>query len=696
MAGPKQHYIPRSVLRGFLTHNSGRAEQVWVYKKDRAYPSAIEGVAAQRHYYSTPPVGDEDTLDGRITRYENRLGRLLGELRASASGSTVNAGIAAEVIAHLTPRSNHVRGMFIHGMNRFAASASKALMDANNVARLIGLDEHTPNDRFRKLFAEIMRGLPDRSAIEQLVLPPHVLERMLFIGVREGFGEFFSHQAPFIAALCERMFSSTEDNVIRAHREALEKSLIPEPRMDDLQALEWTIQNAPNEGAILPDCVAISLDHERQFSPYIFTGKDSAAVVLMPLSSGRMLVGRRGSAVSFEMDELNRAFAECSHEFFVSNGSNDTWAEFAKGIGAKSTDRMEQAVSSALETFAVPLFGEDGELLAEDLPPPRFSSFDVSFLGCVDQESSERISETIKYVVSQFSRFLPLERLDGITFATDYPTALRELDRGFAARSTLQTVDEATGVGLAQCPIVVRDGAKKARIVLRGDFAHALVSDDLQASAFALHVLVHELAEAAFIQKIDEAVPTFLLQPCPDAHIGDLYSGVHRAIVSYFNSRASAGFGADEMFDSGHEDIALAALERCQSQILGAKDQFGVYGDVGKLFGIALDAVGDVLSGLASVAGHRDGLRLPVLPEGSLLDAALRQRSLRLWFDQFHKDMNLIWCTSGTWTADLFFGQRKHVERLLWPFGIIPWAENGGTYVRVMLPDTPDGTQDAA
>jgi hypothetical protein len=699
LAGSKQHFIPRSVLRGFLAAHDGNAEKVWVYRKNRHFFDSIENVAAQRHYYSRPSGDGSKTLDDYITDYENRLGLLLRELRALPVGSTAHANAAAEVTAHLAPRSNHVRGIFVHGMTTLAEGANRAFLDPGNVARLIGLDDETPSDRFKEMIGGVLQNLPQRQMLDQMILPTHVLERILFIAAREGFGDFFAQQAPSIQALLSKAFGSAKDTIKQGHNEALARSLIPEPRLDDLRSLAWTIEIAPSGGAVLPDCVALGVEEGGAFTSYLMTGKAKSAAVIMPLTSEKLLVGRRDSAFAIDLVEFNRAAAACSHDFFIASFESDPFIGLIGSIGSQSTVEIDKAVAAALETFAAPVFDVEGGLVeADDLPPTRYSDFQLSFQGCADEDTAARVSDVVQYVVGQFSRYMPLERLDGITFAADYPAALRELDRGFDASAPLKTISGDLGVGLAQCPIVVRDGVKKSRIVVRGEYAHALISeDDPQASGFALHLLVYELAEAALIQKLDQAFPGFLLQPCPDQHTGDLYRGVHGAIVSYYTARASAGFGADEIFDSGQEDVALSALDHCQAAILAAKDSYEKDGDVAALFGTALDAVSRVLTALACVAGQRDGMEQPIMAEAGALGDALRQRGLRAWFDQFHKDMNLIWRTSGSWSSiDLFFAQRKHVERLLWPFGIIPWAENGGTYVRVMLPNAPDGTQDAA
>ena len=64
---------------------------------------------AQRYFYSRLSTDGSKTLDDMITEYENRLGGLIVDLRIIPVDGEVDAELAAEVIAHLTPRAATVR-----------------------------------------------------------------------------------------------------------------------------------------------------------------------------------------------------------------------------------------------------------------------------------------------------------------------------------------------------------------------------------------------------------------------------------------------------------------------------------------------------------------------------------------------------------------------------------------------------------
>ena len=48
----------------------------------------------------------------------------------------------------------------------------------------------------------------------------------------------------------------------------------------------------------------------------------------------------------------------------------------------------------------------------------------------LDSVVQPRVAESLNEAVKAFGGYLPINRLDGITFAVDYAAALQELDRG--------------------------------------------------------------------------------------------------------------------------------------------------------------------------------------------------------------------------------------------------------------------------
>ena len=86
------------------------------------------------------------------------------------------------------------------------------------------------------------------------------------------------------------------------------------------------------------------------------------------------------------------------------------------------------------------------------------------------------------------------------------------------------------------------------------------------------------------------------------------------------------------------------------------------------------------------VLGHIDG-RDEKIPHSHQLNKILEEHELVGWFELFHADVRHIFDNTGNWSSfDQFLILNRHLERLLWSFGIIPERnDSGGLYVHVPL-----------
>lgn len=319
MSGRKQHFIPRFVLRGFLKKGSA-GEEVVVFKKG-AKPSTkgLKGIAAERDFYSEPSTDGAPTLDDHITKYENRLGAMLFELRQCNIGSQVDALVAAEIIGHLAPRSNHIRKVFAHGVSQVTSKAFSSLTDADGLSRLLGLDTPEPNPKFVKMLKEGIMASPVGQNIKSMNLPERQLERMLVVGIRDGWDALANMVLPqFLEGL--KAFAEAVGGIVKdGHNKFLAEQIGGGDGRADLKDYSWSIVAAPAEGAALPDCVALGVKEDGSFSPLLMVPRADLRVAIMPLTSAKLLVGRRTEDAAFEIASLNHGCAECSREFFVSS-----------------------------------------------------------------------------------------------------------------------------------------------------------------------------------------------------------------------------------------------------------------------------------------------------------------------------------------------------------------------------------------
>lgn len=692
MSGRKQHHIPKLHLRGFLTPSTGKAEQVWVFRR-RQEPTvnSIKDVAAERDFYSKPSLDGSQTLDDRFTDYENaRLAALVRDLRLTSVNATVSPSAAAEIVAHLAPRSSHLRATFHQMLEGLFDVAKTIFSDADNVFRLLGFDQMVPSDRFRSLSTEIL----SKATAPARAVPNSVLEQLLFWFARENFRKFFTDHTPVVHTVLDSMPTVAKDTARDGHVRALAKDIVPSERHDDLSTYSWMIEAAPPEGAILPDCVAIVIVGDGEPKPYMMASNDEIEMVIMPISSTKILVGRRTGAQTYNLPSLNGHLAACSAEFFVAASNIPEILEVFGQLGDRSTAEVEDALAGAANVYLPrPILDKfsTGNEASEARPQEVVTSpgqYEVSLLGFGDHETAQKLAEQTNLVVSAVSLNLPLSRLDGITFAEDYPTALRNLDRGFTTTGPLETVGEEIGIGVAWSPIVIRDGVVKSRIICRSGLATGLLAeDDPEATKWAVHLLVRQLAGVAVTGIMDDAFPGILMKPIEDPYEGMIYRGLNAACESYFTASWAAGYGDADVIGGVYREALIGALSRADEVVNAARSAYRTDGDLDKLIAVAFTCVGHVLTCAATLHGHHaDSQKSPFDDEGRL-EALLIRLDLRSWFDIFGIDLKTLWLRRNRWESiQEFIDFNRHVERLLWQFGLYPWRNPDGR-VRFAVPE---------
>jgi hypothetical protein len=705
VAGHNQHNIPQALLRGFrIPGGSKKESKTWLYGKGIAPHLELikDEVAVERHFYSEPSLDGSRTLDDEITNYETAFGRRLNELKSAPINQTVDVGGAAEIVAHLTIRNAHLRRTFTGGVKTLLDRAVEVFCNEATLRPILGFDRETPTERFKTLIDEHLKENP---ALATTGLPAHVLYQIAHMTLKERFRTFFAEQAPFLTALLGTMTAQAPVLIRDGHNKALSSGLTPDARIDLLKKLDWRILPSPRDGFVLPDCVALAANDQSGFKPLIMADLEDVTAVLMPLSSERMLAGFRQSTAAPALEAFNEAAITASHSFFIAARLDERLTVLVDRIGESSGRLIDDTIGSTFNEFlaertpaltagtAVPNSDDlisgsettDAEREQAPPPPPRYS---VHFLGCADEATAERIAATLYTVTESLVQMMPLDRLDGITFASDYPAALRDLDRRFASTvPPLQPTTEEYGVGVAMAPTVMRDGVCKTHIVMRGEFGHSLINEDESIWRIALHVVVGQLAHAACTQILDESLPGVLLKPIDDRYDGFLYNCIHSAWTGYFTSRASAAFYPEGGLPQ--QELLLSVLKRAQDDIPAARLAYRFHGNIDKLLEIVMPRIADILRFSGSVLGHYGGLEKSFFDEPALT-ATLEAMGLRDWLILFDSELSGLWDRRGKWGSfNEFLMLNRHVERLFWLYGMFPWRTDDGR-IHVTIPLASD------
>lgn len=713
VSGRKQHYIPQSLIREFSAFSTGKIAKVWVYTKDKsAYLASSKDVAARRHFYSKVPPTPKGlkTLDDHITDYENELVLRLSSIRTISAGGPVDPAIAAELVTHLVVRNSHIRDTFGAGVTTLLTGVRAFVSNEENARRLLGLAGQKPAGRFLKYIEEEI--LTEGSLLSRLDLPEPVLHRVIFALAKENFGRGFLEQMPMFEAILDKLALGVDEVVQGGHTRMLATTLAPEERIMPLAALTWTIVSAPDGGVVLPDCVALGVDAGGNWEPLASADAENLSIVLMPIAYDRVLIGRRNDLKAIDLVDFNRAAAAASHSFFLAANRDAEFERLAASIGTRSWVVIENAVRDALRE-SIQTYDDTAIGAHSGIEKASTSSFDgertdsidqsgicrdrtveglhyqIQFIGCADSENANQISAIVSPIVAAMNGIFPLDRLDGITFAADYAAALRDLDRGFLASEPLTTTVGEWGIGFAMAPLAMRNGLVKGRVIIRGEIGQALIGSDALAHSKAVGGLVYMLALVACAGLIDRCLPGILLRQVPDSYNAYLYPHIDGAWNSYFAARISAGVSLD--IEVEHPNMLVSMLGRAKKSILTARLAYRFDGDLDKLLRTALSEIGAILQHTAVLLGYYDGLSQSLVDDEVGLRDALQEIGLWTWFEAYQRDLQHLWNRCGMWKSfSEFLDLTRHVERLLWQFGIFPWQTPDGT-IRVEVPLVTDG-----
>lgn len=347
MSGRKQHFIPQSLLRGFSREGKGSKQQVVAYTYERGiFTAATDGVGAERNFYSELAVeGETQTLDDKITDFETPLADVLVDLRTLPHCASVEKLQAATFVTHLTVRNDHFRKSVSKGGTAMFDGLQSSMSDEQTAKALLGLGGNRPSARFRDA---MKKPLAEHAAMfAALGLREDQIIEWAFGCAKANFPEFHKQ---LIAPMQEAFDSFTGPKMLEmaadAQRRALETDLSPKAWIDRLSEMNWQVLHS-DVPLILPDCVSIAADNSGTARPLMLAEHQAVEAILVPISTGRLLVGSHGEQPIPSFD-LNAAFAACSWDFFVGFDRTNELEALRDTIRTGIQKLMDDLVSEAL------------------------------------------------------------------------------------------------------------------------------------------------------------------------------------------------------------------------------------------------------------------------------------------------------------------------------------------------------------
>ena len=129
MAGVRQHFIPRMLLRQFADSK----EQVRALRRDGTFVAAIGNVALEKEFFGAPGPG---TADEAITEEENRIEPMLRAACGSPEGP-FDSFAAAALITHFTLRLRSLRTFMGQVGHAALDAAGRRFSSPDDVRRMV-------------------------------------------------------------------------------------------------------------------------------------------------------------------------------------------------------------------------------------------------------------------------------------------------------------------------------------------------------------------------------------------------------------------------------------------------------------------------------------------------------------------------------------------------------------------------------
>jgi len=686
MAGVNQHHIPQLLQRAFGVPRKGKSTHIWSYPAvGEPACDTIKNTASEPYFYSQPSDDGSPTLDDKITETESDLATTIQGMWAMPGHTAVDSTIASNLVMSLAPRSGHIRSAIASGVKQIVTTAIDLFSNRDAVEQMMGLDQDQPNPVFNE---KLGSALADEPLFNAIGLPQPIMERLGFYLAKESFNADTGGTIPQFTTMLEQWADGSAEMAKGSHVKALSKTDEESERRTHIAGFDWTIEDGPEDGAILPDCVAIAETMEGT-TPLLFAGPD-ARLVVMPVSRSKLLVGRQTLGLAFDPGTFNAKAASCSHSFFLASVDDPKLRELTPTIGEQSKEVFDKSIKEATDSFKAVVIPDDGSptepLTLSTWREGNGLSFAMHYLGCATEEQAAEIGDALKGLVVGLAPVMPLGRLADITFADDYPNALREIDRGHPDWPPVETVSEEIGIGVARTVSILRDGQVKAHIVFRGYVAQMLMSTDDQEMRWGLHTVVYQLAKVAWLDLIDHALGDPASLTITDPLQTWLFPHADVAIQAYHCAFTSAAFSDGETMAATYRELFVEALARVVPSAQPVKTE--VYGQESAqpLLVAALTAIEFPLQHMAALLGHCQALGLPILDEEGTLAAALEAHGLTHWPATYRRDLERVRIKQGQWESiDELLTISRHTERLLWSVRVFPWISPEGPRVEYLF-----------
>lgn len=346
MAGVRQHYIPRFLLKGFASREDSKNTYTWVHRKEgRIFETNIVNIALEKYFYGNDECPE---VDDKITEMESELATITDQLRSRGQGKIDDTHGICNLIAHLVVRTKHIRESLRKPATVFADKLFDRLADRKTVHKMILSNREIVDNAVKDVSSKVPLNKKQKKQLREFIYA----NIPLFLDANMGAIEAVSRKVR------NGITANSDEWAKSGHIKALSGNVVSTARVEQLCGLEWYLCNVDRH-IILGDigCV-FAVDDAKTVYRSLFFEKDTLIAAYLPIAYNRLVIGTSIPGFpSVDNNQINSIIAAKSIDFFISNMRDETSQHLSNLIGTDADLLSEESIEKKVEEMILSKLG---------------------------------------------------------------------------------------------------------------------------------------------------------------------------------------------------------------------------------------------------------------------------------------------------------------------------------------------------
>lgn len=332
MAGIRQHYLPRFLLKGFVSKEKKGQRFTYVFTKDsKAYETNIINIGLEKHFYDSQ---NEHKTDEAVTVDEERHSPFVLDLRTLNETTKVDSQKSMAFIVHMFKRTKHTRESIVDFHKGFVDVMQNSLnSDAHSQQRFADFIKTNRDD-----IAELMK---EKLTKQYWYLSPIQLDVQIQILLGKIIKEP-SHAPEDFFRFFQEVFNRLKRDTPQISKSAQNRALLNDKVKDNYfrleNSFEWRVFFLDSSNYILGDVGPIGRSKFENNYKTLIPKSQNLEEIVLPISDKHLLVGAypENFLSEYNAKYINKASASLSKFFFVSTRNDEKMEELVSLIGANA------------------------------------------------------------------------------------------------------------------------------------------------------------------------------------------------------------------------------------------------------------------------------------------------------------------------------------------------------------------------